>query len=71
MPVGKERYIVKVARVLSYEGEVEVDATDPAHARHLANDRATDLDFPWRQTDDDVKVGAITIPEEQPRRRRR
>lgn len=67
----KERYIVKVARTVTYEGTVEVDANDPLDARVKAKDRAEDLDFPWRQQDDDVKTGEITIPEEQPRRRRR
>jgi hypothetical protein len=69
--MAKERYIVKVSRTVTYEGEVEVDAETPYDARAKAEDRATDQDFPWRTTDDTTKTGAITIPEEQPRRRRR
>ena len=67
----RERYVVQVARTVTYWAEVEVDCESPTGARLEAMRRANARDFPWHQHTDDVETGEITIPEGQPRRRRR
>lgn len=71
MAEPKERYVVQVSRTVTYWAEVEVDTETPTGARLEAMRQAKARDFPWHQNGDEVETGEITIPEEQPRRRRR
>jgi hypothetical protein len=71
MAEPKERYVVQVTRTVLYWAEVTVDCRSPIEARLEARRQARHEGFPWRQNGDEIESGEITIPEDQPRRRRR
>ena len=67
----KERYLVEVTRTVTYSAVVEVDAEDPAVARIRAREETRRRGFAWSEDEDEISTGEITVPANQPRRRRR